>query len=197
MKGKRKSSKKGNVSVIKGRAQLGSALTQTSAAGAFVIARVQFDSSVGSTIDQLSSIFAKWRLLKLKLHFCSSRPTTDVGIFGMAILEDVDSVTPTTTSSAMNMRVSCMDHVWRSQTLNFKPLKEGWLFTRDLASDDRLEMPCDMLFFSELTTAQFYPGIIWYEYHIEWCELANSIVLPQAITLKPKVEEKTNESKKQ
>lgn len=195
MKGKNRSKSKGNVSVVRGRAQLGAALTNTSNVGNFVIDRIEFDNTVGATIDQLSKVFARWRLKKLKLHFASMRPTSDVGLFGMAILEDPDSTTPGTQSAAMGMRVSCVSHLWQSQSLSFKPLKEGWLFTRDtIGNDDRLQMPCDLLFFSANCTASVTPGVIWYEYHIEWCEIANSTVLPQSIALKRKEDKKVDKA---
>lgn len=185
---KKKSTKKSvNVSRVKGHAQLGISLSNTSNVGSFVIDRVEFDASVGTTIGQLSQIFARWRLVRLKLKFVSNRSSTDVGRFGMAVLEDVESVTPATNAIALGMRVTTEDHIWKSSMLSFKPLKEGWLFTRDTGSlEDRLQMPCDLLFFSEGCNTSASPGIVLFQYEIEFCEIANSSVLPQQVQLKKK-----------
>lgn len=190
---KKKSIKSVNVSRVKGHAQLGISLSSTSSVGTFVIDRVEFDASVGTTIGQLSQVFARWRLVRLKMKFVSNRSSTDVGRFGMAVLEDVESATPPTNSAALGMRVSTQDHIYKSQMLSFKPLKEGWLFTRDTGSlEDRLQMPCDLLFFSEGCNTAASPGIILYQYEIEFCEIANSSVLPQQVELKKKEDGPSN-----
>lgn len=185
---KRKSKKKNNNNnsgsrnkcyVLRGTGQLSGQLTATSAAGSFVSTRYEVDTTLVTTWAQAGKLFARWRIRSLKFHFKSLKGTTTEGNMGICFLRDTNATTPTLTSDALSLEEATFGHVYQNLTLKVKPQHEDWLFTRDAALlDDRLEMPGDVVYWSDNTTASYIPGVATVDYVIEFDGVGNSSVYP-------------------
>lgn len=177
---------------IRGKAQLAGTLTNTSAGGAFVLTRFEVDTTLCTSWLQLGQSFAKWKLKSLTFHFTTLKATTVEGTAGICFLTDPLETSPTSASSAMNMQYSRMGNIHQNISLRVKPVNK-WFFTRDIAAttDDRLEMPGDVVYFTENTTAAYTPGLPWVSYVVEFSSVTNAVVTPLFKTL----EEKRNSMK--
>jgi len=184
MKGKKQRSRprKSSNFRVRGKGPLNAALSNTSAGGAFVATRFEIDTTLCNSWQQLGQSFLKWRINKLIFHFTTLKSTTTEGNVGIMILEDTNETTPTSTSTALGARLSRLACIHQNVTLVYKP-NSGWLFTRDAvaSTDDRLEMPGDVVFWTENTAAAFVPGVPWVEYDIEFKDVANSTIAPMLI----------------
>jgi len=165
---------------LSGSAQLSGALTNTSAAGAFVATRYEVDTTLCQSWQQAGQLFVKWRIIKLKFEFRPIKGTTTNGNMGIVFLPDPNMTTPGTTSAANNNEKVSFGHIYQNVQLVVTPKHSGWLFTRDgvATTDDRLEMPGDVVFWSDNTDAAFAPGIAMMHYTVQFDEVANSTVAP-------------------
>lgn len=173
---------------IKGRGQLSSALTTTSAVGAYVSTRFEIDTTLCTAWTNPGTSFARWRIKEINFHFCAYKPTTTEGLIGIMILDDPQQTTPSNTANALSVRQSKVGKIYDSLTLRYTPRHQNWLFTRDaLTLDDRLEMPGDVVYFSDLTTASYIPGIAWMDYVVEFDEIINVNVASGSTPREPRV----------
>jgi len=165
---------------LRGKGPLNAALTATNAGGAFVATRFEIDTTLTPSWDQLGKTFTKWRVKSLTFHFATLKSTTTEGTVGICVLTDPLETTPGTTSSALSMQYSKIANIHQSVSLRYKPVTKSWMFTRDIAgtTDDRIEMPGDVVFFTENTAAVYVPGVPWVTYVVEFCSVANSTVAP-------------------
>ena len=175
----RRNKSSGKSFVIRGKAQLSASLTATSAGGAFVATRFEVDTTLCTSWTQLGQSFTKWKLKSLTFHFATLKGSTIEGTVGICFLTDPMQTTPNTASSAMNMQYSKLANVHQNISLRVKPANK-WYFTRDIAAntDDRLEMPGDVVFFTENTTAAYVPGLPWVSYVVEFASITNATVSP-------------------
>jgi len=178
MKGSSKRRSKGLI--LSGSAQLAGALTNTSAGGAFVATRYEVDTTLCPSWDQAGKLFARWRIIKLKFEFRAIKGTTTNGNMGIVFLPDTNMTTPNTTSTALSNERSAFGHIYQNVQLVVTPKHEGWLWTRDgvASTDDRLEMPGDVVFWSENTDSAFAPGIAMMHYTVQFDDVTNSTVAP-------------------
>jgi len=168
---------------ISGSGQLSGALNATSAVGGFVSSRYEVDTTLIPSWGQAGQLFARWRILSLVFHFKSLKGTTTDGNMGICFLPDPQESTPTTTATAYSMESATFGHVFQNLSLKVKVKHSKWLYTRDaLALDDRLEMPGDVVFWSENTAASFVPGIASVSYVVEFDQIGNSTAMPAQIT---------------
>jgi len=172
--------KLGKSTVIRGKGPLTGSLTNTSAGGAFVLTRFEIDTNLSTSWIQLGQTFTRWRIKSLTFHFATLKGSTTEGTVGICVLTDPLETSPGTTSTALGMQYSKIGNIHQNLSLRFKPLNKGWMFTRDVVgtTDDRLEMPGDVVYFTENTTAAYIPGVPWVTYCVEFCSVANSTVAP-------------------
>lgn len=170
--------------VLRGNAQLSGAVTNTSAAGAFVITRYEVDTLLCLSWQQAGQLFARWRVKRLKFEFRAIKGMTTDGNVGIVFLPDTNMTTPTTTANALSNEKSAFGHIFQNVQLTVRPKHEGWLFTRDAvaSTDDRLEMPGDVCIFTENCSSAFAPGIFMMHYEVEFDQVSNSVVAPEYVT---------------
>lgn len=173
--------KNGNPQPFKGKSQLNSSLTATNAGGAFVVNRFEIDTTLCADWTTWGQTFSRWKVKHIDFHFVPIKGSATEGIFGISVLDDPLQTTPTSAQTATALRCTTNGHVYDKLKLRFKPLRKGWMFTRDVTgtTDDRLEMPGDVCFWSENCSAGFVPGIAWMEYSIEFDGVTNSSVAPR------------------
>lgn len=166
-----------------GSAQLTGALTSTSSVGAFVATRYEVDTTLVPSWQQAGQLFVRWRIKRLRFEFRGIKGTTTEGNVGIVFLPDPQMTTPNTTASALSNEKSNFGHIYANLNLVVRPKHEGWLFTRDsVLLDDRLEMPGDVVIFTDNTSASYIPGIVMLHYEVEFDEVANSTVAPNPKT---------------
>lgn len=167
---------------ITGSGQLSGALSSTSAVGAFVSTRYEIDTTLVQSWGQAGQLFARWRIVSLIFHFKSLKGTTTDGNMGICFLPDPQETTPTSTASAYAMESATFGHIYQNLSLRCKVKHSKWLYTRDaLALDDRLEMPGDIVYWSENCAASFTPGIASVSYVVEFDQIGNSTTLPMSV----------------
>jgi len=168
-----------------GNGQLSGSLSNTSAAGAFVLTRYEIDTTLVQSWVQAGQLFVRWRILSLSFHFKAIKGTTTEGNAGICFLPDPNETSPGNTSQAYTMESSVYGHIYSDKTLKIKPKHNKWLYTRDAvaSTDDRLEMPGDVVYWTDNTTSAFPPGIASVSYVVEFDQVANNTVTP---ALQPK-----------
>jgi len=168
--------KKSKSHQLSGTAVLSGVLSNSSASGLFVVTRYEINSSLCDSWNQLSDTFARWKVNKLDFKFVPIQGMTTPGTAGMAILEDTDSASPSTTPQAMNCRCATLGTVREPLWLKYRPKHSNWLWTRDAVAytQDRLEMPGDFIFWSENTSSAFVPGIVELKYSVEFDSIINT-----------------------
>ncbi len=166
--------------VLRGTGQLSAALTTTSGVGAYVSNRYEVDTTLVNSWAQAGQLFARWRVKSLKFHFKALRGTATEGVMGICFLRDPNATTPASTAQALSMEEAVLGHAYQNLTLTVKPKHESWLFTRDsvATTDDRLEMPGDVVYWSENWTTASIPGIATVDYVVEFDGVGNSAVYP-------------------
>lgn len=173
-----------NVQPFKGKAPLNASLTNTSAAGAFVQTVFQIDTTLCPDWTTWGQTFVNWRIKHITFHFEPIKGTTTEGTFGIAIMDDPNGTNPTSTSTALGCRLATFGHVYDKLKLKFMPVNKKMLYTRDPSgTDDRLEMPGKVVFWSENTSSAFVPGVPWMEFSLEFEGVTNSTVSPNPKSL--------------
>lgn len=176
---RRRSGNSGKITVIRGKGPLNAALSSTSAVGAFVATRYEIDTTLCPSWGQLGQVFAKWRIRSLVFHFAALKSTSTEGNVGICVLPDPQETTPISSSTGLSMQFAAFGPIRNNLTLRYRPPKATWLFTRDATLlDDRLEMPGDVVYWTENTTASFAPGVPWVSYVVEFTSVTNSTVAP-------------------
>ena len=175
-----------NIEVISGHGQLNSSLTTTSAGGAFVVTRFEIDTTLVGAWTTLGQSFAKWRVRSIHFHFTGIKGSTTDGLVGICILDDPNMTSPNTTVTALANRQAVLGKVHEHISLMYRPKHTPWLFTRDTvaSTEDRLEMPGDVCYFTSDTSSAFTPGIAWCDFVVEFTELTNSTVAPLGLGIK-------------
>lgn len=165
---------------LKGEAQLSGSITATSAGGSFVSTRYEIDTPLCLSWQQAGQLFARWRVKRVTFGFRAIKGTTTDGNVGIVFLPDTNMTTPTTTANALSNERAAFGHIYQNLRLVVKPKHEGWLFTRDAvgATDDRLEMPGDIVIWTENCSSSFTPGIFMMQYEVEFDQISNSTVAP-------------------
>lgn len=173
--------KNGNPQPFKGKSQLNSSLTATNSGGLFVANRFEIDTTLCNDWTAWGQTFSRWKVKHIDFHFVPIRGSATEGIFGISVLDDPLQTTPASAQQATALRCTTNGHVYDKLKLRFKPVRKGWMYTRDVTgtTDDRLEMPGDVVFWSENCSATFVPGIAWMEYSIEFDGVTNANVAPR------------------
>jgi len=168
-----------------GNGQLSGSISNTSAAGNFVLTRYEIDTNLTQSWVQAGQLFVRWRIISLSFHFKAIKGTTTEGNCGICFLPDPNETSPTTTSVAYTMETSIYGHIYADKTLKVPIKHSKWLYTRDAVAttDDRLEMPGDVCYWTDNCTAAFPPGIASVSYTVEFDQVANNTVTP-ALQLK-------------
>lgn len=164
-----------------GKSQLNSSLTATNAAGSFVLNRFEIDTTLCVDWTAWGQTFSRWRVKHIDFHFVPIKGFTTEGIMGISILDDPLQTSPSSAQTATALRCTTNGHVFDKLKLRFKPVRKAWMFTRDVSgtTDDRIEMPGDVVYWSENCSSSFVPGIAWMEYSIEFQGVTNPTVAPQ------------------
>lgn len=183
--------KKNLVCCIDGKGQASGSLSTTSSGGSFVVTRYEVDTTMLASWQQLGQVFSKWRLKKLRVVYVPIKGVTTEGNFGICFLPDPNETTPTSTSTALGMEFSKIGSIRNIVSLNIPIKHNRWLFTRDAVgtTDDRLEMPGDIVCWTENTVAAFVPGVLMIEYIVEFDQIANSTVTPAQVKSSAQLEE--------
>ena len=165
---------------MRGKGPLNAALTVTNAGGAYVATRYEIDSTLSVSWQQLGQAFTRWRIKSLTFHFSTLKSTSTEGNVGICVLTDPNEVTPSTTSSALGMQYSKFGPIRNNLSIRYRPPVSSWLFTRDAvgSTEDRIEMPGDVVYWTENTTASYVPGVPWVTYDLEFCSVSNAVVTP-------------------
>lgn len=153
-----------------------SAMSNTSAVGAFVINTYLLSTSLCSRWSTLANLYNRWRIRKLKLTYVSQLSTTINGRVGLAIATDADSGTPTSFSNLIECEQSLEATGYATRTFFYTPRHEDWLWTGDLAlNEDRLEYPGLIYIASGSFTTAGVPGYVVVESIAEFDSPCNSV----------------------
>ena len=176
-----KSSSRGSKPLrVRGVGQLSASLSSTSAVGSFVVTRYEIDTTLIQSWNQLGQTFVRWRPIMLIFHFKSLKGTSTDGNAGICYLPDTNETTPTTTTTAYSNECAVYGHVHQNLSLKLRLKHNKWLYTRDAvaSSEDRLEMPGDVCYWTDNCSSAFVPGIASLSYIVEFDQVANSTVAP-------------------
>lgn len=125
--------------------------------GLVVVDRYEIDTSLCQTFTTHATLYEKWKINSLRFELVPISVNSVAGTNGIAILEDTDDTSPTTIDNFISLRRSIMARQAKESalTLEYRPKHVPWLFTKDGGlSDDRFEMPGDLLVMSaDYTTA--------------------------------------------
>jgi len=154
---------------IRGHSLMSVDMSTTSNIGATVFDRREIDTDLCEAFFDLARVFQRWRVRKLKFTFKPIYGSQTQGIVGMCILDDPDSATPTTYAELMNCRTANSAQQYQGCSLTYKPKKESWLYTKDAGlSDDRFEMPGDLILVTFNWASSVFPGYINIVYDVEF-----------------------------
>jgi hypothetical protein len=146
-------------------------MTATSIAGAFVSDRFEIDETLSTAFSNASTMFQRWRIRSMTFYMTPR--IAGNGLLGMCVIEDPEANTPATVPQAINCRLSALACYVAPGgksvcTLRYTP-PQKWLYANDdVSSEDRWEMPGDLVVFSIFATASLVPADIWMTYDIEF-----------------------------
>jgi len=160
------------------------ASSATSASGLLVVNRYEIDTSMSSVWQQFGSLFQKWKIHSLLFELIPIQGVTIQGVGYLAVLEDPDSVTPATVPEFLDCRLArAYRYAFQDrQILLYKPptntmLGNGWLYTQDGGiSDDRFEMPGDLIVGTSDFAASVSPFRVVCHYDVSFALVVNSTV---------------------
>lgn len=168
--------------IVRGKGQITTALSTTSAAAGFVITRVNITTEGFNSLIQLGTVFAKWKLLRMSFHFVPIKPTSTEGTVGIAYLPDVVATIPSSTTTALSQKFSTYGPIWKPLTLRARTQHQGWSYTRENAAyDDRLEAFGSVVLWTDLTAAAYIPGVLYMQYVAMFDDVGNSTILPSQV----------------
>lgn len=157
--------------------QIGTSMTASNAAGAFVGTRIEVDTDFCAKTVILGAVFEQWNLHWLELKYRPEFGSTTVGETGHCMLKDPADTVPSSGSACSDLSQSPAPvHVYEKCTQRYNPGK-GWLYCKDSGvSDDRLEMPGDVVFWNEGCAAAQVMGTLHYKMSISFRNFVPSAV---------------------
>jgi len=185
-RGNRKGKGGNTTKIHSGRCPINVALTAASAGGAFVVTRVEVDTLLCDSLTKLGQVFSQWKVNKLDVHYVPIVGTTTKGLCGIGFLRDPQASSPSSTSTAIQLLDSHMDSIWKRGNLNIKcPGK--WYFTRDVSAstEDRLEMPGDIIIWTDNTDTAQITGVVYIDFAFEFKGFGNATVYPSPLLKQP------------
>lgn len=159
--------------IICGRDLGATALAATSAVGAVVPSNftLTVDAS-GPTVTRWGTyqgLFNRWRIRKLHVTFVSGTNTTSSGQAFLATENTLATATPTTTESLMRRAGSVMGPLYSNMATVFHSGEQlKWYDTEIGAGSDIGDSPGRVLFQSQGAASAFIPGVLVYDYEIEF-----------------------------
>lgn len=141
--------------------QIGTSMTASNSSGLYVGTRIEVDTDFCARTVLLGSFFEQWKVNWLELEYRPLYGTTTVGQTGHCMLKDPTDASPGSAQAAGDLAQSPTPaHVFSKLNKRYNPGK-GWLYCKDSGtSDDRFEMPGDVVFWTENTAVSQIMGTL-------------------------------------